>query len=61
MIELSDAGDVFMCMDQPLPAILEEDEALSYAGDLLTCVYGEAAKARARVEKEKARAKASAS
>ena len=43
-----------MCMDQPLPAILEEDEALSYAGDLLTCVYGEAAK-------EKARAKASAS
>ncbi|CAE7350344.1 RE1 [Symbiodinium sp. CCMP2592] len=33
-------GEVFLCLDEPLPAVLEEDEAVSYAGELLSFVYG---------------------
>ena len=36
-------GGVYLCLDDPLPPMMDEDEAVSYAGELLSFVYGEAA------------------
>ncbi|CAE7724500.1 GIP [Symbiodinium necroappetens] len=44
LLEVDDAdGSVYLCLDDPLPAMMDEDEAVSYAGELLSFVYGVAA------------------
>ena len=43
LLEFDEAhGDIYMCLDEPLPAMLDEDEAVSCAGELLSFVYGTA-------------------
>ena len=41
LLESGDDGEVYICLDEPMPAMLEEDEAVSYCGELLSYVFGE--------------------
>ena len=43
LLEVDDGGSVFLCLDEPLPQMLDEDEAVACTGELLSYVYGEAA------------------
>ncbi|CAE7208124.1 Ttll5 [Symbiodinium sp. KB8] len=42
LMEMDADGEIYLCLEGPLPAILEESEAVEYAGDL-SYVYGETA------------------
>ena len=41
LLEVDDGGSVFLCLDEPLPQMLDEDEAVAYTGELLSYVFGE--------------------
>ncbi|CAE7939226.1 Ttll5 [Symbiodinium necroappetens] len=43
LMEMEADGEIYLCLEGPLPAILEESEAVEYAGDLMSYVYGETA------------------
>ena len=41
LMEIDEGGSVYLCLDEPLPPMLDEDEAISCSGELLSFVYGE--------------------
>ncbi|CAE7830815.1 RE1 [Symbiodinium sp. CCMP2592] len=43
LLEMDEAGEVYVCLHEPLPQMLEEAEAVEYAGELMNYVYGETA------------------
>ena len=57
LLEEDEAGDVFMCLDAPLPSMMDEDQAVQYAGELLTYIYGETADRWQRKGKGKGKSK----
>ena len=50
-------GEVYICLDDPMPQMMDEDEALSYCGELLSYVFGETSDRWLRKGKGKGKAK----
>ena len=43
LLEMDDSGEVYVCLQEPLPQMLDEAEAVEYAGELMNYVFGETA------------------
>ncbi|CAE7489912.1 iscS [Symbiodinium sp. CCMP2592] len=43
LMEMDDSGEVYMCLEEMLPPMLDETEAIQYAGGLVSYVYAETA------------------
>ena len=57
LLEADEGGSVYVCIEEPLPSLMDEDQALQYAGDLLSFVYGETSDRWLRKGKGKSKAK----
>ncbi|CAE7707824.1 unnamed protein product, partial [Symbiodinium necroappetens] len=58
LLEADEGGSVYVCVEEPLPSLMDEDQALQYAGDLLSFVYGETSDRWQRKGKGKGKSKA---
>ena len=43
LLEMDEAGEVYVCLQEPLPQMLDQAEAVEYASDMMSYVYGETA------------------
>ena len=43
LMEMDDAGEIYMCLEEALPPMLDETEAIQYAGELVSFVFAETA------------------